>query len=58
MTKKSVAQRIKITGSGKLIRRKMGIGHSLAKKSGQQIQRKRGGLPVNVFDVKIFKKYL
>lgn len=56
--KKALANRIKITGRGKLMRRKMGIGHSLAKKNSRQIHRRRGSLLVHATDVKMFRKYL
>lgn len=55
---KSVSKRIKVTGTGKLMRRRMGIDHFKAKKSGNQTRRKRLTLAINRVDVKLFKKYL
>jgi len=56
--KKSISTRIKITKTGKLIRRQMGRGHCLAKKSGRVIRRERKDLLVSAVDVRMFKKYL
>ena len=56
--KKSIASRIKITKTGKLIRRKMGLSHCRAKKSGKQINRKSKTILVNPVDIKMFKKYI
>jgi len=39
-TKKAVTKRIKVTGSGKMMRRKMGVDHFRAKKSTIVQQRK------------------
>ncbi len=39
-TKKAVSKRIKITGTGKMMRRKMGVDHFRAKKSSIVQQRK------------------
>ena len=57
MTKKSVSNRIKITKTGKLIRRKMGLDHFRAKKSRRQMRRK-SDVMVNPVDVRMFKKYI
>jgi|GEM_PF-4209921 len=57
MTKHSVTDRIKVTKTGKLIKRTMGIGHCRAKKSHRQMRRKADTL-VNPVDIKMFKKYL
>jgi ribosomal protein L35 len=57
MTKDSISDRIKVTKTGKLIKRTMGLGHFRAKKSSRQIRRKTDSL-VNPIDVKMFKKYL
>jgi len=58
MANKSITSRIKITGTGKLLRRKMGQGHFRAKKSPRQIARKGGMLIVHPADRKVFiKKY-
>lgn len=58
MTKHSVADRIKVTKTGKLIRRKMGLDHFRAKKSGKQMGRKENPELVSKSDKKVFiKKY-
>jgi len=44
--KKAVSKRIKITKTGKIIRRKMGVGHFRAKKTNKQKMKKR--LPVKL----------
>ncbi|MDP1718959.1 MAG: bL35 family ribosomal protein [bacterium] len=53
----SVRDRIKVTGTGKLIRRKMGLNHFRAKKSAKRLHRKSDSL-VKKVDLKMFKKYL
>jgi large subunit ribosomal protein L35 len=40
-TRKSVAKRIKITGTGKLMHRKPGRGHLLSTKNGRQLRNGR-----------------
>ena len=58
MVKNSIADRIKITKNGKLIRRKMGLGHFRAKKSRKEMRRKENSVTMHKFDAKIFiKKY-
>lgn len=58
MTKHSVADRIKVTKTGKLIRRKMGVGHFRAKKSKDAMRRHEETLMVSKPDQKMFiKKY-
>ncbi len=58
MTKDSVKDRIKVTKNGKLIRRKMGIGHFRSKKSSRELHRKRqeNGTSVSKVDGKKFIK--
>lgn len=56
--RKSVIQRIKITKNGKIIRRHMGIGHSQAKQSGTQKNRRKGTSNVKASDVKSFLRNL
>lgn len=58
MVKKSVQKRIKVTKTGKLIRRKMAQDHFRANKSGRQIRGKRGGLEVHGSDYKKIVQYL
>jgi len=54
--KKSISKRLKITSTGKILRRAMAQGHFLAKKRTVQIKRKKllRGLD---FGKKIVKKY-
>lgn len=40
--KKSISSRIKITKTGKILRRAMGLGHCRAKKRSAQMKRKKG----------------
>jgi ribosomal protein L35 len=56
--RKTVGKRIKITKTGKLIRRKMAQSHFRAKKSGTAIRGKRIDVQVSKVDIKTFKKYL
>jgi len=58
MTKDSVLDRLRVTKTGKFMRRKMGVGHFRAKKSGKQMQRKTKDLAISKVDRKVFiKKY-
>ena len=52
MPKKSFKKRIKVTKTGKLLRRKQGQGHSRANKSRQVIRRKDGKAEVSTVDYK------
>jgi ribosomal protein L35 len=56
--KQSVRNRIKITKRGKILRRAMGLGHGMAKKSSQQKQRKQRKRQFKQVDVKMIRKYL
>ena len=56
MTKHSIRDRIRVTKTGKIIRRKMGLNHFRAKKSSRQLHRK-GDVLVHTTDVRMFKKY-
>jgi ribosomal protein L35 len=56
--RKTVGKRIKVTKTGKLIRRKMAQSHFRAKKTGTAIRGKRIDVKVNKVDIKMFKKYL
>ena len=58
MTKKSISSRIKVTKTGKLIRRKMGQGHFKTKRNGKGIRLKRKDVIVDRADRLIIKKYL
>ena len=55
---KSVIKRIKVTKTGKLMRRNMGLGHFRSKKSGKEMGRKTNATGVSKPDTKMFvKKY-
>ena len=58
MLKKAVQKRIRITKTGKLMRRKMAQAHFRAGKSSRQIRSKRGGLQIDKADYKNIVKYL
>ena len=58
MAKDSIATRIKVTKTGKLLRRPMGQGHFKAKNTGKQNRQKRLMMRINPVDVKVFRKYL
>jgi large subunit ribosomal protein L35 len=58
MTRKSVSKRFKITKTGKVTRRKMGLSHFRAKKSGKEIKNKKSLVKVDKATIKILKKYL
>lgn len=55
--KHSVVDRIKVTKTGKLIKRRMGLNHFRAKKSAKRLHRKTDNL-VSAVDLRMFKKYL
>jgi ribosomal protein L35 len=46
-TRKSIIKRFKITKNGKMLRRKPGQDHYLAKKTGNQTRRARKWVPVS-----------
>jgi len=50
MAKKSYTKRIKVTKTGKLLRRKKGLGHAKAKKRSKIISQKRNLVKVNGSD--------
>lgn len=52
MARKSVVKRIRLTKTGKLMRRTMGQGHCRAKKRGVQLHRKRGAHAILGVDAK------
>ena len=56
--KKSFSKRIKITSTGKMLRRRMAQDHFRAKRTGKQTRNKRRGLSLDQSDVKVFQKYL
>ena len=53
--KSSLKKRIKITSRGKVLRRKMGLGHNRSRKSSTQMGRKMGMTNVKHLDKKISK---
>ncbi len=55
--KKSISNRIKITKTGKIIRRTMGQCHFRAKKRSVQLKRKKGNRGLDA-SKKLIKKYL
>jgi ribosomal protein L35 len=54
--RKSFAKRIKITKTGKMMRRKMAQDHFRSNKSGKQVRDKRGDLNTKKVDIKAFLK--
>ena len=56
--RKSFTKRIKITSTGKYLRRKMSQDHFRAKKTGGQIRNKRKGLTLAPSDAKVFKRQM
>lgn len=57
-TRKTVTKRIKMTKTGKVMRRAMGKSHFLAKKNSTQIKRKQEMRGLADVGRKIAKKYL
>jgi len=57
MTKSSVSKKIRITRTGKVIRRKMAQDHFRANKPARAIRGKRKGLEIDKADFKSFVKY-
>ncbi|MBI3638479.1 50S ribosomal protein L35 [Candidatus Wolfebacteria bacterium] len=55
--KSSVSKRIRVTKTGKILRRAMSQGHFLAKKRTIQIKRKKGQRSLDMGE-KIVRKYL
>lgn len=53
-TSKTLAKRIKITKTGKIIRRQMGLSHFRAKKSSKSIRNGRSNVSVAAVDLKAF----
>ena len=48
MSAKSVQKRIRVTRSGKVMRRAMALGHSRANKNSTQMKRKKGARGLNL----------
>lgn len=58
MVKDSISNRIRVTRTGKLIRRKMGLDHFRAKKSGRELGRKSNPVEISSADRGgLLKKY-
>ncbi len=57
-TNKSILSRLKITGSGKLLRRPTNQSHFNAKQSSKQTRLKHRVLSVKKSDINLFKQYL
>ena len=56
--RKSVSKRIKVTGTGKMIRRKMAQDHFKSKHPASRTRNKRKTLQLHNKNIAIFKKYL
>ncbi|MEX0870013.1 MAG: 50S ribosomal protein L35 [Candidatus Spechtbacterales bacterium] len=57
-TKKAVAKRFKVTGSGKILRRPQGQSHFNARQTGKQRRDKRKLVPVSKADEKRLKRLM
>jgi large subunit ribosomal protein L35 len=57
-THSGIAKRVKITGTGKLLRQQTGLRHRLEVKSSKETRDLSGTVPVNKADVKRVKKLL
>jgi len=57
-TRKSITKRFKMTKTGKVLRRKAGLDHYLAKKSGKSKRKKRKMVPLSKWEAKKIKKLI
>jgi len=57
-TRKSILKRFKITKTGKVLRRPVGLDHNLAKKSGKKIRKNRKWVRVSEWEAKKIRKLL
>jgi len=57
-TRKSIVKRFKITKTGKVLRRPIGLNHYLAKKSGKAKRKKRKMIPLSKWEAKKIKKLI
>jgi len=57
-TRKSILKRFKITKTGKVLRRPIGLDHYLAKKSGKKIRLSRKWVPVPKAEAKLIKRLM
>ncbi|MDP2930190.1 MAG: 50S ribosomal protein L35 [bacterium] len=58
MGKKAILKRFKITKTGKILRRKTGLNHYLAKKSGKRSRQSRKWRPLHPSEFKRIKKII
>lgn len=54
--RQSILKRFKITKTGKVLRRPTGQNHYRAKKTGQQIRKRRKMVPVSKWEAKMIKR--
>ncbi len=57
-TRKSISKRFKITKTGKVMRRALGLNHYLAKKTGKTIRQNRKWIEMPKVEAKKIKKLL
>lgn len=57
-TRKSISKRFKITKTGKILRRAVGLDHYRAKKSGKRIRKSRKWVLVSKAETKRIKKLI
>jgi len=57
-TKKAVSKRIRITSTGKVMKRPMGVDHFKTRKSAGILRGKRHGTSLAAVDVRTFTKYM
>ncbi len=57
-TRKSISKRVKITKTGKVLRRAVGQDHNRAKKTGKQIRKKRKWVEMSLPESKNIKKLI
>lgn len=57
-SRKTVSKRIKVTKTGKMLRRVSGVSHNMAKKSTKSIQKKRNYSSVSKSDYKRIRALL
>lgn len=57
MARKSVTKRIRVTKTGKVMRRAMSLGHSRANKANREMKRKKHSRSIDIPD-KVIKRYI
>ncbi len=55
--KQAIKNRIRVTKTGKIMRRAMGIGHSKTRKNSVATRRKRLQRKIQAMDMRTFKRY-